>query len=1181
MLFMYNKKSSDELEPFVREICNLNGENVVTDFNLDGTPYQETIVEEIIPEDIDIEQEMMCDGNTAISFIRWFVYIKSDPTKNYSYDTDLEGAIYTPADPGKVVAGNCSLNCTKFLFYGNNDGTLIPFIGELCSNPSGFGDDLVWRTIYSLHPDGVKPEGEIIFPEDVDFEKQMMCDGTNSFIRWYVLSKGAPLGISFDTDINGEIVTVTGDVVVGSCNAADDCETLIYSQVEGKAISTYRAKFCPGKDPVYYDANNNVVTLSASAKLFPTGDIDVEQQVMCDGTTTFVRWYVYVKSDPSLNFSYDTGLDGASAFTPAGEPKAGGCESVDDCETIVVSAIDGQTITPYLARYCKDEPVVYYDPQTNEVATPAGTVVPADDVDVKQQVMCDGTTTFVRWYVYVKSNPGLNFSYDTGLDGTSAYTPAGEPKVGGCEPIDDCETVVVSAINGQTITPYLARYCTGEPVVYYDPQTNEVATPAGTVVPADDVDVEQQVMCDGTTTFARWYVYVKSNPSLNFSYDTGLDGTSAFTPAGEPKVGGCEPIDDCETVVVSAIDGQTITPYLARYCTGEPVVYYDPETNEVATPAGTVVPADDVDVEQQVMCDTEEDGPSTTFVRWFVYVKSDPSLNFSYDTDLEGEAHTVRGTVTFGNCATGDCDTKALYENTGDTFKPIFRKICTGKDPVYYDINGVEIDAPAADAKLLLPEDVDVEQQLMCDVEDSGTRTTFVRWYVYVKSDLAQNFSYDTGLDGSNHTLRGTAVSGSCEAADDCETLLYSAVDKGNKAITNYRVKFCPGQDPVYYDTDNNEVEFSTITGTLVPIEDVDVEQQAMCDVEESTETSTTFIRWQVYVKSDPSLNFSYDTDVDGNEYTLRGTAEFGSCAVDDCETRSLYQWEGANITPIFQKRCRGKEPVYYDINGAKTDTPPATATLLLPEDLDVTQQLMCDGDPEEPEVFLRWHVSIRGRPSKIFNDTDLNGAPLTRTPDPARVMPGFCPDCPKTTIVDICDILPPDVYETEYGDENSEGTPSRLRNPATDKEWVALKFGGIYQNMFYFIGGLEFVFDEPVTIEYTLSPGYPSDVTNVMGIKGELIALTGDATFNNGSVKFPAFAVSPTATFRETNILNLTMTADQQILLTSLKFLVEKEPIPLILTTKTTCEGRVTETLQTLSGEEYKVVGTLGPCKS
>jgi hypothetical protein len=139
--------------------------------------YQETIVEEIIPEDIDIEQEMMCDGNTAISFIRWFVYIKSDPTKNYSYDTDLEGAIYTPADPGKVVAGNCSLNCTKFLFYGNNDGTLIPFIGELCSNPSGFGDDLVWRTIYSLHPDGVKPEGEIIFPEDVDFEKQMTVFG--------------------------------------------------------------------------------------------------------------------------------------------------------------------------------------------------------------------------------------------------------------------------------------------------------------------------------------------------------------------------------------------------------------------------------------------------------------------------------------------------------------------------------------------------------------------------------------------------------------------------------------------------------------------------------------------------------------------------------------------------------------------------------------------------------------------------------------------------------------------------------------------------------------------------------------------------------------------------------------------------------------------------------------------
>jgi len=978
---MYNKKNNEELDPFIREVCNLNGTNTITDYKLDGSLYEEEITSSIVAEDTDLTQRDMCHRDSegiSENIIRWYVSVRSTNEIIFTYDTDITGVRLDKE--GKVSLGSCDSGlCETKLMYHVLPSEITDPRYELILVETCKREDKYFVRYYTMGgiPTFELDPRKLVAPENVHFVTVTICASLGSdrknLLRHLVYWNRDLIGY-FDTNAHGQVQpnnTVGGRVTLGPCGETDYCHTQPMYLLKDKNLKIVLRKVCTEFE------QEQIVTVQ---------DLD--------GKTIYHK-------DGNMNFDLDP--------------------------------IDGILLLP-------------------------------DDVDVEQQLMCDGTVTFFRWYVSIKSHPELNYSYDTGLDGVTSYTLAGVPRVGSCEGADDCETLVYSAIDDRAITNYRVKFCPGHDPVYFDSDNNEVqfSEITGTVVPAGDLDVEQQVMCDGTTSFVRWYVYVKSSPGLNFSYDTGLDGTSAYTPAGEPKVGGCDSGDDCETIVVSAIDGQTIRPYLARYCKGEEVVYYDPETNGIVTPAGTVVPAGDLDVEQQVMCDG-----TTSFVRWYVYVKSDPSLNFSYDTDLDGAKYTAGAEVKVGGCV-----------------------------------------------------------------------------------------------------------------VEDCETLVYSAIE--GKTITNYRVKFCPGQDPVYYGVDNNEVEPSTITGTLVPIEDVDVEQQTMCDIEESTETSTTFIRWHVYVKSDPKLNFSYDTDVDGNEHTLRGTAEFGNCAVDDCETRSLYKWEGDEITPIFQKRCRGKEPVYYDINGAKTDTPPATAMLLLPEDLDVSQQLMCDGDPAGPSTFIRWYVTVRGRPSGIYYDGDLNGEPLVSTPDAERVNIGECPTCPTESTELICDILPSDEYEFAWPDDKDiEAGVQSGKQPMPALDWIVTGIGGVYQKQFFFSKPFEMTFSQPVTVEYTLLPYSLTTASTVTGVKGKFIGNTGSASFDSGIVAFSGDGKTQSATFREDQVSKISLTPTLTTYLASLKFIIEKAPVRLDKKVTVTCDGRVTEKLYTPDGAEYTQVGTLGACKS
>ena len=522
-------------------------------------------------------------------------------------------------------------------------------------------------------------------------------------------------------------------------------------------------------------------------------------------------------------------------------------------------------------------------------------------------------------------------------------------------------------------------------------------------------------------------------------------------------------------------------------------------------------------------------------------------------------------------CVQPNCQSFLIYNKKEDNvLEPFIKEVCNfdGENVVTnFNLDGTPYQETIVEE--LIPDDVDAEKQLMCD----GT-ASFIRWFVYVKSNPGLNFSYDTDLAGAAYTAAGTATAGDCNAGDDCETLVYTAVN--GTTITPYRAKFCPGEDPVYYDQDNEEVDAGSISGTLVPAEDIDVEQQVMCD------GTASFIRWFVYVKSNPGLNFSYDTDLAGAAYTAAGPATAGDCnAGDNCDTKTLYQRNDDTISPFLRKTCPGKDPVYYDIDGSEVDASTITGELLLPEDVDVEQQLMCDGT----STFIRWHVAIRGRPSGIYYDTDMNGVELAEAPDPDAVKFGKCPDCPTSTFIRLCDIDPGttksiNLSELPIGGERMQLQGVEFAGTENEVEWSTETSRNTIG--FYFTNSIKWEFSKPVTVDFTFFNRDLAQKCLTSSESLEIVVPNDRVTYNDSSKELcssPIPGNDAIAVVRATNISEIEFTANDFWYLTAVTFVLKRDPIPFLQKTEAGCDGLVTISNVTETGEPYEVLGQIGEC--
>src|SRR5690606_11775528 len=113
----------------------------------------------------------------------------------------------------------------------------------------------------------------------------------------------------------------------------------------------------------------------------------------------------------------------------------------------------------------------------------------------------------------------------------------------------------------------------------------------------------------------------------------------------------------------------------------------------------------------------------------------------------------------------------------------------------------------------------------------------------------------------------------------------------------------------------------------------------------------------------------------------------FGECGSGDpCETHPIYSFSASMkyVEVLFQKRCpsptspNGYEITYTDILGNAKNPGTFLGPLVLPEELAVHQQVMCNGTT----TFIRWQTTNKGVPVFFF-DTDLQGTVIDDVTDP------------------------------------------------------------------------------------------------------------------------------------------------------------------------------------------------------
>jgi hypothetical protein len=208
----------------------------------------------------------------------------------------------------------------------------------------------------------------------VEVEQEVYCDGTNTFIRWYVIdAQGKPTGAYWDTDLQSQPYTVpTGATLTrGECPipCADvpiqDCsgKTIGYGYSEAFASlvgATVPLQDCNGVTYAYIMAatdEKHTVTIEAGCNspvvvgyAAAVGCVkcckDTEIVEMCDDGVSFLRHFVY--QDGEFQYKYDTDLAGVSyTVTDEAGVRLGACEPIE-CDQSICSATgdDLSTLCP-------------------------------------------------------------------------------------------------------------------------------------------------------------------------------------------------------------------------------------------------------------------------------------------------------------------------------------------------------------------------------------------------------------------------------------------------------------------------------------------------------------------------------------------------------------------------------------------------------------------------------------------------------------------------------------------------------------------------------------------------------------------------------------------------------------------------------------------------------------------
>ncbi|MCT7376076.1 hypothetical protein [Chelativorans salis] len=141
---------------------------------------------------------------------------------------DVKVTALCPAEPQKTVAisapcpipvdpGCAPTPTTQLLYDMLPNGTALPFLRHMTVDCDGAVLSVSETT---LDGQPYEPAGEVKEKANsYDLEKEVMCDGTETFLRWYVTRDGQPTDQFFDTKLDGAHYEAAGPVSAGECES--------------------------------------------------------------------------------------------------------------------------------------------------------------------------------------------------------------------------------------------------------------------------------------------------------------------------------------------------------------------------------------------------------------------------------------------------------------------------------------------------------------------------------------------------------------------------------------------------------------------------------------------------------------------------------------------------------------------------------------------------------------------------------------------------------------------------------------------------------------------------------------------------------------------------------------------------------------------------------------------------
>ena len=572
---------------------------------------------------------------------------------------------------GVVSVKMCGNDYEKAIRCDDTTGNQILIITQI-NTETGVPSTTYWDMVSGVPYTG-NPWTDLVSCPDNDTESdaQEMCDGTTTFIRWFVKENWEPTGVVFDTALDGSAYTASGAEIVWACPVivADRQADMLNSCDGTTEVVDVRGE--SATEVVFKENQVLKVAIDKTCDVAPTSrEVDIKTD--CAGTTETVavkdEFATEVVLSPNQNIevtidkSCDTTRDVDMLNNCDGSTEV---KAVKDEAPTEVILNENQVLKVAIDKSC-DVPVL--DRNIDVLEDCAGAVTStAVSGDVAKEVILWGSTKTidVRLKEDCTTDPVKTITTNIDCAGTTANvdtTKTVEAVINQvvdtkqCSKDESISEIEVCA-SGVTLVKKTKLESDGtETETFYGANGAIVTTPATydigvCAVPLTQV-VQTQDDCAGAT----------SNTTVN----------STVAIAGSMKTLNVRIIEDCipnfDTEYnsgCSSIDGRIILRKIVKNAeTGaETITLVEQDATTLVTDGSTLVACSGADYETVDFCRYDE--VNDAYYKKTVFINSSDT-NDTFDVWTDSDGNTVAPVTGTVDCTT-DCTTNVEFERCFET----------------------------------------------------------------------------------------------------------------------------------------------------------------------------------------------------------------------------------------------------------------------------------------------------------------------------------------------------------------------------------------------------------------------------------------------------------------------------------------------------------------------------------